>query len=99
MDSTTARQLLRHISMFGNLDFSNHASLRKLQRKFSNQDILKAIQAGAMVDGPEVSDKFEGFKCVMRVFVDKRELHVPIAVYTRARRIVVISVVRKGRIS
>lgn len=96
MERKEARHLLRALLLKGSVAYSDHASMRMAERKFTAQDVMRALNGGVMVEGPTPAKKVKGFECVMHTQLDDcRILEVPIVVDEAAGRIIVKSVVRK----
>ncbi|MFA4875452.1 MAG: DUF4258 domain-containing protein [bacterium] len=97
MDKSEAKCKLQMMLLKGSLAYTKHANERMAERKFTAQDVIRALTGGVMEEGPTPTKKIQGFECVMRTQLnDGRVLEVPIVVDETAGRIIVKSVVRKS---
>lgn len=98
MDNKKVRKKLGLVLLRGSLAYTKHASERMSERKFTAQDVMRALSGGTMSEGPREVKHTQGFECVMRTRLDDgRILEVPIVVDEKANKIIVISVVRKSK--
>jgi hypothetical protein len=95
MEKSEARMIVRRVAMFGDIVISKgHPTKRRAERKFTMQDALRIIGAGAMIG--DVKEHEEGFECVMEGPLDDgRMLRIPIIVNPDKNCIIVKSFVRR----
>lgn len=91
MTRDEARIRLRKLLMSKkSIALTAHARERMIERKFTMQDVMRALIGGVIAEDPKETKNFKGFECKMRTKLDDgRILEVPIVVVEDNRRIIV----------
>lgn len=97
MDKKQVREAIHRVLNGGaGILLQKHARERSRERRVSFQDVLTIVSGGVMIDEPK--NHALGFECVMSgTTVDGVSVEVPVIVDTKSGRVIVKTVIGKGR--